>query len=152
MSKYNVYLVAASDVQDREQTACEAKDLYKSPMFCACKTFVEVQESPWLILSDMHGVLWPDAMIAPYDPTQLGDDERMVRVERALNHDVIANTLISILGMSPPAGTTAANWRKSLMKDTTFTLLGESDSLGMAMTELTLAGAKVNFQHKGIPA
>ncbi|EGQ7973583.1 hypothetical protein I7Z51_002506 [Vibrio parahaemolyticus] len=152
MSKYNVFIVSASVEQNWSEKATEARSLYTSPMFCACKTYVEMKKTPWLILSDMHGVLWPDTMLAPYDPDQLSDQEKIHRVERAFDPDAIASTLICILQIEPERGLSVADWKKNILSETKFTLLGESDSLSLAVTELGLIGAEVEFTHKGIPA
>ena len=150
MSKRNIYLVAASEMQKRDKTAREAKDLYNSPMFCACREFVEAIEADWLILSEMHGLIWPYTMLAAYNPKHLSDDEKMHRIERAISGDVIANTLISSLELTYPGEITSAEWRRQILNETKFTLLGDADFLDLAMTELTIAGVEV--ESKRIPA
>ncbi|BDP33398.1 hypothetical protein R7D97_16690 [Vibrio sp. Vb5031] len=152
MSKYEVYIVSASVEQDWSEKAIEAHSLYTSPMFCACKTYVEKKGSPWLILSDMHGVVWPDTMLAPYDSAQLSDQEKSHRIERAFDPDALASTLIVTLQIQPERGLAMSQWKKNILSQTKFILLGESDSLGLAVTELGLIGSQVEFSHKGIPA
>ncbi|EJL6460716.1 hypothetical protein NMR92_001340 [Vibrio cholerae] len=152
MSKYEVYIVSASVEQNWSEKAIEAHSLYTSPMFCACKTYVEKKGVPWLILSDMHGVVWPDTMLAPYNPEQLSDKEKVHRIERAFDPDALASTLIVTLQIQPERGLAVTQWKKRILTETKFTLLGESDSLSLAVTELGLMGAHVEFTHKGIPA
>lgn len=62
-----VYLVAC--VAAKLDHAAEARDLYISPWFRKARAYVERIGAPWLILSAKHGLIDPDAIIAPYDAT-----------------------------------------------------------------------------------
>ena len=46
-----------------------AKDLYLSTWFKLARAWVEREAAPWFILSAKHGLVHPDAVIAPYDET-----------------------------------------------------------------------------------
>lgn len=48
--------------------ACEARDLYLSPLFRKSRTWAE-RRGDWMILSAKYGVVQPTAVIAPYDLT-----------------------------------------------------------------------------------
>ena len=138
-----VYLVAASHEQNRDVMAVEASELYTSDVYEASKAYVEELQKPWLILSEFHGLVWPTAKISPYDSSLFSDEERITRVERALEAEVIANTLISTLGIQPDGGKPLTEWKKEILQTTEFVLVGDSQSLSLAMTELSLAGVNV---------
>lgn len=137
-----IYVVAACHEQVDVNTS-EAKDLYRSEVFKACKAYVEEQQKEWLILSDFHGLVWPTTKLSPYDPRLFSDEERISRIERALEPDVIAYTLISTLGLQPDGRKPLAQWKQDTLRNTEFILLGKSESLSLAMTELSLAGIHV---------
>ena len=46
-----------------------AKDLYRSTWFKLARARVEREAAPWFILSAKHGLVHPDAVIAPYNET-----------------------------------------------------------------------------------
>ena len=46
-----------------------AKDLYRSTWFKLARAWVEHEAAPWFILSAKHGLVHPNAVIAPYDET-----------------------------------------------------------------------------------
>lgn len=54
-------------VKEKLDHGAPAKDLYRSRLWKARRAYAEASGLPWLILSAEHGVLEPDAMIAPYD-------------------------------------------------------------------------------------
>ncbi|MDZ8084169.1 MAG: hypothetical protein RMY16_01025 [Nostoc sp. DedQUE12b] len=76
--KEKVYLVAGCGKQLTYPAA--AKDLYYSQHFQACRRYVEEQESKWYILSPLHQVINPEAIIKPYDksPYSLSHQERIL--------------------------------------------------------------------------
>lgn len=76
--KEKVYLVAGCGKQLTYPAA--AKDLYYSQHFQACRRYVEEQESKWYILSPLHQVINPEAIIKPYDksPYSLSHHERIL--------------------------------------------------------------------------
>lgn len=49
--------------------AAPARALYTGGLFRAARVHVEARGLPWLILSALHGLVEPDAIIAPYDVT-----------------------------------------------------------------------------------
>ena len=55
-----------------------AKDLYQSALFVGRRRFVERSCDEWWILSAHHGLVHPDAVLAPYDVTlkDAGREER----------------------------------------------------------------------------
>ncbi len=58
--------------------AAPAADLYVSTLFRGRRAYVEQSCGQWLILSALHGVVRPDAVIEPYDAT-LNDASRAER-------------------------------------------------------------------------
>ncbi|MBW4685625.1 MAG: hypothetical protein KME40_11135 [Komarekiella atlantica HA4396-MV6] len=76
--KEKIYLVAGCGKQLTYPAA--AKDLYYSQHFQACRRYVEEEESRWYILSPLHQVLNPEAIIKPYDksPYTLSHQERIL--------------------------------------------------------------------------
>ena len=56
-------------VKSKQSRAAPAKDLYVSPLFRGRRKWVERSCSRWLILSALHGLVEPDAMLEPYDMT-----------------------------------------------------------------------------------
>jgi len=76
--KEKVYLVAGCGKQLTYPAA--AKDLYYSQHFQACRRYVEDQDSRWYILSPLHQVINPEAIIKPYDksPYSLSHQERIL--------------------------------------------------------------------------
>ena len=58
--------------------AAPAADLYMSPLFVGRRAYVECSCERWLILSALHGVVSPAAILEPYDVT-LNDASRTER-------------------------------------------------------------------------
>lgn len=58
--------------------AAPAKDLYQSELFRKSRRYAEQHGDQWLILSALHGVVYPDETIEPYDVTlnDMGADAR----------------------------------------------------------------------------
>ena len=54
-------------VKQKRELASPAKDLYVSPLFRGRRAAVERSCGRWFILSALHGLVLPDAMLAPYD-------------------------------------------------------------------------------------
>ncbi len=65
--KDRLYLVSC--VGKKGNCPVPAKDLYRSTWFKLARAWVEREAAPWFILSAKHGLLDPDAVIAPYDET-----------------------------------------------------------------------------------
>ncbi|MHC5755162.1 MAG: DUF6884 domain-containing protein [Nostoc sp.] len=88
--KEKVYLVAGCGKQLTYPAA--AKDLYYSQHFQACRRYVEEQESRWYILSPLHQVINPEAIIKPYDksPYSLSHQERILWAQQ------VAESLIQV--------------------------------------------------------
>ena len=61
------YLVSC--VGQKLAIPAKAKDLYTSDWFKKARHYVERSGSPWFILSAEHGLVEPDALIAPYEKT-----------------------------------------------------------------------------------
>jgi hypothetical protein len=146
----SVYIVVGTACQNRDERALPASNLYNSPLFTSHKEYLLHSEANWLILSDMHGLVWPDTMLAPYDPDLMANSEKTHRLERALQKDVVANTLIMSFGLQQPDGLTPGEWRDSLLRATKFFLVGESETLDAVMTELSLTGATVEQPFAGM--
>lgn len=47
--------------------AAPAKDLYASSLFEKSRAYAEDRAAAWFILSALHGLVEPDAVIEPYD-------------------------------------------------------------------------------------
>ncbi|GAA5063634.1 hypothetical protein GCM10023208_34810 [Erythrobacter westpacificensis] len=77
-----VYLVAC--VSQKGEQRAPARDLYRSDWFRKARAYVEATGCEWFILSAEHGLLHPDAPIAPYDTTlaKLGAEGRAAWGER----------------------------------------------------------------------
>jgi hypothetical protein len=54
-------------VKTKRAQPMPAKDLYASPLWERRRRYAEGAGVPWLILSAEHGVVHPDAVLAPYD-------------------------------------------------------------------------------------
>ena len=66
--------------------AAPAAELYVSPLFRGRRAYVERSCGRWLVLSALHGVVRPDAVLEPYDVT-LNDASRAER--RVLGAEVL---------------------------------------------------------------
>jgi len=53
----------------KAETACAARDLYRSQLFKKSVAYAERRGLAWAILSAEHGVVMPDDVVAPYDVT-----------------------------------------------------------------------------------
>lgn len=62
-----VALVAC--VGKKKDAAAPAGELYESNWFKKARAYAEAEADDWFILSAKHGLIAPDAMIAPYDVT-----------------------------------------------------------------------------------
>lgn len=62
-----VYLVSC--VSQKQDHACEARDLYVSDLFRKARRYAEASRCPWFILSAEHGLVPPGQVIAPYERT-----------------------------------------------------------------------------------
>ncbi|AIB12901.1 hypothetical protein ABAZ39_13060 [Azospirillum argentinense] len=71
-------VVLVSCARRKRTAAHRAEDLYVSDLFAKSRAFAERHGGRWFILSARHGLLAPDAVIAPYDQTL----NRMKREER----------------------------------------------------------------------
>jgi hypothetical protein len=56
-------------VKEKSTTAQHARDLYVSTLFTGRRSYVERSCDQWWILSAAHGLVHPDAVLAPYDVT-----------------------------------------------------------------------------------
>jgi hypothetical protein len=64
-TKKRFFLVAC--VSKKRAEPCPARELYCSAWFRAARRYVEATKNPWFILSARHGLVRPDARIAPYE-------------------------------------------------------------------------------------
>lgn len=60
-----IYLVSGVDRKRPQVT--QAKELYHSIWFKAARMYAEQHHAQWFILSTKHGLLSPEAQVAPYD-------------------------------------------------------------------------------------
>lgn len=58
-----------SCVGKKRDAPCKAKDLYVSEWFKKARQHAETSSGPWFILSAEHGLVHPEAVIAPYEKT-----------------------------------------------------------------------------------
>jgi hypothetical protein len=58
-----------SCVAVKQPYTTRAADLYVSPWFLKVRELVETTGDPWFILSAEHGLIAPDAIVAPYNRT-----------------------------------------------------------------------------------
>ena len=65
--KDRLYLVSC--VGKKGKRPVPVKELYQSTWFTLARAWVEREAAPWFILSAKHGLVQPDAVIAPYDET-----------------------------------------------------------------------------------
>jgi len=80
-------------VKEKAAQPLPAKDLYVSTLFRGRRGFVERSCDQWWILSAAHGLINPDAVVAPYDVTlkDAGRSERRIwtqSVLAAIDHQV----------------------------------------------------------------
>ena len=66
-----------------------ARDLYTSDLFRKSVAYVEAIGAPWVVLSALHGIVMPDAVLAPYDVTLLS----MSREQRRCWGEMAADAL-----------------------------------------------------------
>lgn len=61
-----------------------ARELYVSPLFRKASAYCEREYGRWYVLSARHGLVLPDAVLAPYDLTlnTMGRDERRLWADR----------------------------------------------------------------------
>lgn len=126
-----------------------ARDLYTSPLFRKASAYAAQTCDAWFILSAKHGLLRPDAILAPYDQ-KLGDLPalkredwaRQVRAQlardlRPYRHDQI--TLVALAGKDYRAALDGVLWPVEVpMRG-----LGIGQQLGFLTRELAaLDGAK----------
>lgn len=62
-------VVLVSCVKQKRTSPAPAQDLYTSALFKGMRTYAQQVGSAWYILSARHGVLEPDAVVAPYEQT-----------------------------------------------------------------------------------
>jgi hypothetical protein len=62
-------LVLVACVSQKLETPAPARDLYISDWFRKARRFAESTGAPWAILSARHGIIAPDAVVAPYSET-----------------------------------------------------------------------------------
>jgi hypothetical protein len=62
-------IVLVSCVKQKRTSPAPAQDLYTSALFKGMRRYAEQVGSAWYILSARHGVLEPDAVVAPYEQT-----------------------------------------------------------------------------------
>jgi hypothetical protein len=73
---------------------CHAEDLYISPWFRKARDYVKQRCGRWAILSAKHGLLLPQAPVAPYDATL----KVMPRLERLRWERAVHGQLVRTFG------------------------------------------------------
>ena len=67
-------------VKTKHEVPMAAKDLYRSSLFAARRSWAQAQQGPWFILSAKHGLLDPTRTISPYDETLSGKSRAVQRL------------------------------------------------------------------------
>lgn len=80
----------------KAETACAARDLYRSQLFRKSVAYAERRGLPWAILSAEHGLVMPDDVIAPYDVT-------LTMMCRAVRYAWAHETRAQLVGRFPGA-------------------------------------------------
>lgn len=62
-------IALVSCVKKKQHLACEARDLYISPLFQGMREYAENHADEWYILSAKYGLLLPMQKIGPYEQT-----------------------------------------------------------------------------------
>lgn len=150
MSKKTVYIVSGSSQQRRTKKTMDAKELYDSPLFIACKAYLEAKSVPWLIFSHFHGLLWPDATIAPYNPLDMSNKEVKERIDNSLNFRELYFLIVSTIGYTEDV-VRSQDEREKFLKEFQFKLVGESQYLEYVSTKLLSLGidahhTKIGFE------
>ncbi|HZW13306.1 MAG TPA: hypothetical protein VFF81_08970 [Noviherbaspirillum sp.] len=75
----NTRVALVSCVKSKQSSPAAARDLYTSTLFHALRGYAEAHADVWYILSAEHGLLEPDAQVAPYERTlnKMKKDERL---------------------------------------------------------------------------
>ena len=94
-----LYLIQSSENKKDELITYPANELYDSELFSACVNYLEAAKTPWLIMSVLHGLLWPTTVIAPYDLSKISDTERESRIRQQLDKVSSSNTILSVLNL-----------------------------------------------------
>jgi hypothetical protein len=86
-------VVLVSCVAAKQSSPTRASDLYRSTWFIKARKLVRSSGEPWFILSAEHGLLSPDALVAPYERTlnTMRASERRQwaqRVQLQMSHDL----------------------------------------------------------------
>lgn len=86
-------VVLISCVKTKSSRRSPARDLYTSNWFRLARELVETNDATWFVLSAKHGLVRPEARIAPYELTlnQMSIDERR-RWARKVSDELIAET------------------------------------------------------------
>jgi hypothetical protein len=79
-------MALVSCVKSKRAHAAPARELYTSPLFTMARDLIEAQEAQWRVLSALHGLIEPSAIITPYEYTlkRLGVAERRAWANRVL--------------------------------------------------------------------
>jgi hypothetical protein len=62
-------IALVSCVKSKRDRPAPARDLYTSALFRAFRAYAETKADAWYILSAEHGLVHPDAVLAPYERT-----------------------------------------------------------------------------------
>ncbi len=62
-----IFLISCT--KTKAPAACAAGDLYQSDWFRKARAYVEAKGGRWFILSAEHGLVDPEAIVAPYETT-----------------------------------------------------------------------------------
>ena len=89
----DVTIALVGCVKAKLDCAAPAQDLYTSPLFLGRRRWVEARGYRWFVISAEHGLVAPEAVLAPYDYTLKG---RPVAVKRAWAARVLAQLDIAL--------------------------------------------------------
>jgi len=96
----SVFLVMCT--RRKRAVPCKARELYVSPFFVAARRAIEHVRARWFILSAEHGLLSPNAVVAPYDRSlaDLSPEERNKWADRvyvSLRRELVLTDRITLL-------------------------------------------------------
>lgn len=105
-------LILVSCVKSKLSRPAPARELYVSSLFQKMRAYAENSGAPWFILSALHGLVAPDAEIAPYELTlnKMGVDKR-----RAWGDKVLASLLPHLNGVDRVVFLAGARYREFLI-------------------------------------
>jgi len=92
-----IYIIPGSTEQAKEGNIVSASDLYLSDQYKLCKRMMIQLELNWLIVSQVHGLIWPEMQISNYEQAIMSDAEVNGRLTRVMSCNEIHQTLAAMM-------------------------------------------------------